>query len=116
MERQLICTAGTWNTSLQGQTERAGDVQLGEEKAPRRDESGMSVSKGGYKKEQTDSLAWSAVTEQGKIVSNLKRREIFRLDIGKKFFIVDLLKHWNNLTSSQMQRDFTFFHLFLQFY
>lgn len=56
MERQLICTAGRWNTSLRGQTERVGVVQPGEEKARRRAGGGLSVSKWGYKKKEQDRL------------------------------------------------------------
>ena len=55
----------------QGQAERAGAVQHGEEKAPGRPQSDLPVSKGGAKrKKETDSLARSVVMGQGEMVSN----------------------------------------------
>jgi len=63
---------------LQGQAERAGALQPGEEKAPERFESGLSVSSGGsMRKKGTISLAGSAVIGQEEIVSKLKE-ERFR--------------------------------------
>ena len=56
-------------TPLRGQAERAGAVQPGEEKAP-------GHLKAGYKRKGTDSLAESAVAEQRKMVSNLKRGDL----------------------------------------
>jgi len=53
----------------EGQTERTGAVQPGQEKTPGRPESRLSVAKGGYKK-GTDSLLWSVVKRKGKMVSN----------------------------------------------
>jgi len=48
--RATKCSKG-WNTSSAGQAERAGAVHTGEEKAPGRPESGLSVSKSNCKKE-----------------------------------------------------------------
>jgi len=45
-------------------------VQPGEDKAPGRPESGLSVSKGAVRKKGTDSLVGSVVTGQGEMVSN----------------------------------------------
>lgn len=106
MERQLICTAGRWNTSLRGQTERVGVVQPGEEKAPRRAGGGLSVPKWGYKKKnRTDCLAGFAVIGQGKFISNQKsRREIFRLDTGKNFFnskVVEALEQFSIISNAK---------------
>ena len=60
--------------TLQGQTERAGTVQPGEEMALGRLESNLPLSKGGaIKKKEADCLAGSVVIEQGEVVSHLKR-------------------------------------------
>jgi len=72
---QKRCTE--WNSSLQEQAEGAGAVHYGEEKAPGRSESDLSVAKGGLherRKERTirkkDTLAGSSGTGQGEKVSN----------------------------------------------
>lgn len=106
MERHFICTAGRWNTSLRGQTERVGVVQPGEEKAPISSGWGLSVSKWGYKKKnRTDCLAGFAVIGQGKFISNQKsRREIFRLDTGKNFFnskVVEALAQFSIISNAK---------------
>ena len=49
---------------------RAGAVQPEEEKAPRRPESSLSVSKRAVRNKGTDSSAESVVIEQGEMVSN----------------------------------------------
>jgi len=56
---------------LRGQAERAGAVQPGEEKAPRRSDSGLSICKGeAVRKKGTDTVAGSVVTGQGEMVSD----------------------------------------------
>ena len=62
----------------QGQSERAGAVHPGEEKALESSESSLSVSKGGPEegRKETDSSAESAVTRQGKMFSS-KRGKIY---------------------------------------
>jgi len=55
---------------LWGQAERAGAVQPGEEKAPRKPKSGLSVSKGAVKSNGTLSLAQSVVIGQREVVYN----------------------------------------------
>ena len=76
--RRSICFSGIKmclkqhrTPSLQGQAERAGAVQPGEEKAPRRPDSGLSVCKGeAVRKKGTDTVAGSVVTGQGEMVSD----------------------------------------------
>ena len=60
---------------LWGQAERAAAVQTGEEKAPGRPESGLSVPKGEFffQRKETNSFEDSVVKGQGEMVSNLKR-------------------------------------------
>ena len=53
------------------------------EKAARRPESSLSVSKGAVRKKRTDSLAGSVVIGHGKWFQT--KRERFRLVIRKKF-------------------------------
>jgi len=73
--------------ALPGQAERAGAVQLGEEKAPGRSEGSLAVPKGrgDVRREEPDSLALSVEVGQGEIVSNQKRGRV-SLDIRKEFF------------------------------
>jgi len=61
---------------LWGQAGGNGAVQPGKEKALGRPEGGISVSKGGNRKEETDSSAWTVVIETGETVSNWRRREL----------------------------------------
>jgi len=65
---------------LQGQAERAGAVQPGEEKAPGRPKSNFQEQEG-CKKEgdrlfRRVYLAGSVVIEEGEVVSNYKRRDL----------------------------------------
>jgi len=47
---------------------------------------GLAVARGGFKKERTDSLARSAVIEQGKICPIKLKQGRFRLNERKKLF------------------------------
>ena len=61
---------------LQGQAERAGTVQPGEEKAARLHDSGLLIPKGELQERRGDSLVGSVVIEQGEVASSLKRVDL----------------------------------------
>jgi len=71
-------------------------VHPGEEKALRRPGSGLSVSKGGNKKEG-GSLFSSVCCDETKGNGFKLKEGTFILDIRKKFFTIKVAKHWNRL-------------------
>ena len=73
-----------------------GAVQPGEEKAPGGPESGLSVAKGGCKKEG-DRL-FSQVSCDRMRENGFKVKEgRFRLDVRKKCFMLRVVRHWHRL-------------------
>ena len=57
-------------SAIQGQAERDGAVQPGEEKAPGRPGPAFQYLKGAVRKKGMDSLAGYVVIKKGKIISN----------------------------------------------
>jgi len=73
-----------------------GAVQPGEEKAPGGPESGLSVAKGGCKKE--GNRLFSQVSCDRMRENGFKVKEgRFRLDVRKKLFTVRVVRHWHRL-------------------
>ena len=81
---------------LQGQAERAGAVQHGEEKALRDLRAAFQYLKGGWKEEE-DRL-FSRVCGGRARRSDFKlEQEKFRLVIGKEFFTIRVVRQWHRL-------------------
>ena len=82
--------------ALQGQAERAGALQPGEERAPRRLYSSLPVPEGASRK-AGEGLFIRACSDRTR-AHGFKLEECrFRLDIRKKFFPVRVVRHWNRL-------------------
>ena len=87
---------------LQGQAERAGSLQRGEEKALRRPHSSLPVPEGGLQEMWGGTFCIRACSDRTRGNGFEMEEGRFRLDIRKKFFTLRVVRHWNRLPSEAM--------------